>query len=98
MLREAEKECKKIKKQNAKLRSNVIFGKLTENMLNKVNVKIDTSRKQYLKWSFRQKKKKKIHNGAIAIKKEKCRINLNKSIYNGANTFDLSKVLMQDIH
>ena len=38
----------------------------------------------------------KFRNGAVAIKKEKCRINLDKPIYIGTNILDLSKVLMQD--
>ena len=50
MRTEAEKEGNKIKKQNTKLRSIAI---LIENPVNKVNVKIVTTRKQYLKWSFR---------------------------------------------
>ena len=45
--REAEKEGNKIKKQNAKLRNNAIFGKSTENPLNKVAVKLVTTRKQF---------------------------------------------------
>ena len=38
----------------------------------------------------------KFRNGAVAIKKEKCRINLDKPIYIGTNILDLSKVLVQD--
>ena len=50
MPREVEgKEGNKIKKQNVKLRNNVIFGKSIENPMNKVDVKIVTARKQYLK-------------------------------------------------
>ena len=52
MRREAENEGNKIKKQNAKLRSNAIFGRSIENPINKVDVKIVTIRKQYLRWSF----------------------------------------------
>ena len=51
--RESEKEGNKIKKQNSKLRNNSIFGKSIENPVNKVDVKIVTTRKQYLKWSSR---------------------------------------------
>ena len=43
------KEGYKIKKQNVKLRNNVIFGKSIENPMSKVDVKIVTARKQYLK-------------------------------------------------
>ena len=98
--REAEKEGNKIKRQNAKSRHNAILGKLTENSMKKIDVKILTTRKQYLKWSFRTifKREKQFHNGAIVMEKEKCRTNLNKPIYIGTNMLDLSKVLMQDLH
>ena len=43
-------------------------------------------------------KEKKILNVAIAIEKEKCKINLNKVIYIGTRIFDLNKALMQDFH
>ena len=39
---------------------------------------------------------KQFHNGAIAIKKEKYRINFNKPIYMEKSILDLSKALMQD--
>ena len=41
---EAEKERNKIKRQNAKLRNNAIFGKSMENPMKKVDVKIVTTR------------------------------------------------------
>ena len=96
MRREAEKEGKKIKQQNAKLRNNVIFGKLIENPMHQANVKIVTTRKQYLKLSFRPTfhREKQFRNGEIAIENEKCRINLNKPI----SILNLSKDLMQDFH
>ena len=51
--------------------------------MNKVNVEIVTTRKQYLKKSFRSafKREKHFRNGTIAIKKEKCRRNLDKPVY-----------------
>ena len=100
MRREAEKEGNKIKMQNAKLRSKAIFGKSIKNPMNKVEVKIVITRKQYFKWSFRPafKLKKLFRNGAIAIEKEKFRVNLNKSIYIGTSILDLSTVLMLDLH
>ena len=50
--REAKKEVNKIKKQNAKLRNNSKFGKLIENPVKKVDVKVVATRKKHLKWSF----------------------------------------------
>ena len=40
-------------KKKAKLKSNAIFGKSAENLMNKGNVKIVTTRKQNLKLVFR---------------------------------------------
>ena len=42
--REAEKKGNKIKKQNAKLRNNGIFGKSIKNPVNEVDAKIVTTR------------------------------------------------------
>ena len=100
MRTEAEKESKILKKQNANIRKNAIFGKSTENPMNKVNVEIVTSRKQYLKKSFRStfKREKHFRNGTIAIKKEKCRRNLDKRVYIRKSISNLSKVLMKDFH
>lgn len=46
MQKEAQKEVKKIKKQNAKLRKNTIFDTSIENPVNKVDVKTVTTRKK----------------------------------------------------
>lgn len=50
--RNADKEGNKIKNQNAKLKSSVIFGKSIENPKNNVDVKFVNNREKYLKWSF----------------------------------------------
>ena len=56
-----------------------------------------STRKQYLKCSFRLTfKSEKNCNEATVIRKEKCRINLNKPIYIGTIILDLCKVLMQE--
>ena len=59
--------------------------------MNKVDVKIMATGKQYLKQSFRPafKIEKQFHNGAIAIENQKCRINLNKRIYIATSIVDL---------
>ena len=53
--------------------------------MNKTALKIVTTRKQYLKWSFTPvfKREKQLRNGVIVIKKG--RINLNKPTYIEAN-------------
>ena len=71
MPKEAEKESNKIKKENAKLKRNAIFGKLLEITMNKVDLKIVTTTKQYLKQPFSAifKREKQYRNEVIAIKK-----------------------------
>ena len=67
-----EKQIKKVtkSKKKTKSRNNVIFDELIENSINKVDVKIVTTRKPYLKRSLRPKRKKQFDNGAIPIKKK----------------------------
>ena len=60
MQREAEKEGNIVKKQNTKLRNNTVFGKSIENPMDKVDVKVVTTRKLF--------------NGLTAIKNENGRI------------------------
>ena len=93
MRKHAEKEGTKTKRQYSELRKNALFGKSTENPLNETDLKIVTSRKQYLKWLFRPtfRRKTQIPNGSIVIEKEKFRIRLNKPIYIGAVILESSK-------
>ena len=39
-------------KKKAKLRNSAIFGELIKDLVNKVDVNIETTGKQYLEWSF----------------------------------------------
>ena len=96
--RNADKEGNKIKNQNAKLRNSAIFRKSIENLMNKVDLNIVTTSKQYFKQSFRPafKREKQFRNGAIVGKKEKCKVNFDKPIYTGTRILDLSKVLIKD--
>ena len=75
MPKEAEKESNKIKKENAKLKRNAIFGKWLEITMNKVDLKIVTTTGQYLKQPFsaifkREKRyRNEVINEVITIKK-----------------------------
>ena len=73
------------------LGKSAIFGKLIDNLMNNVNVKIVTTRKK-------EKNIRKKINGAIAFKTGYCRINFNKPIYIGTSISDLTKVIIQDFH
>ena len=68
--------------------------------MSKADIKILTNRKQYLKWPFGLsfKRENYFRNEAIAIEKDKCRTNFNRTIYIGTSILDQSKILMQDFH
>ena len=61
-----------------------------ENPINKVDVKIEISRNQYIKWLFIPNFKRKNQFRKGAIEKEKCKINLNKPTYIRAKILDLT--------
>ena len=98
--KQAEKKQQNLKKQKAKLRNNVIFGKLRENLMSKFDVRIITNRKNYSKWSTRPtfRREKQLVNGLIIIEKDKWRIKCNKTTYTGDSISKLSKVLKYDFH
>ena len=69
--------------------------------MNKDDLKIVTTRKKLLKWSFRitfKRGKEFCNRVVIGIEKEKYRINLDKPIYIGASILDLCKILMEDFN
>lgn len=55
MVTQAEKEGRKVKKQNAKLRNNVLFGKLIENPMNNFDTKVLNNTKSYRGQSLEDK-------------------------------------------
>ena len=61
MIKEAEKEGNKVKKQNSKSRNNDIFGKSIEKPMKKIDIKFVTTRRQY-SWAFRPTFKRKKNN------------------------------------
>ena len=67
--------------------------------MSKVDLKVMTIRKQYLKRSFGPiKKKKSFVMEQLLSEKKKRNIHLNKPIHIETIIFDLSKVLMLDFH
>ena len=77
-----------------------MLSKLIKNLMDKVELKIVTTRKQQFKWSFTPKFKRENEypDKAIAIKKEKSRTNVNKPIYIVTFILNFSKFLMHDSH
>ena len=94
MKEKLKKRVAKLQKHNAKLRKSAIIGKSTEKPMNWVDVRIVTSRRQYVKWSFRPTFKKGKKIVMEQYQKRKIRIHLNKPIYIGKSILDLRKALI----
>ena len=93
MQKEAEKEGSKVKNQNDKLKSIALFDKLIKTLMNKIDVKMLTISKQYLKWSFRPTLKRE--NNCLMeqqLSSAKCVINLNTQTCIGISILDLTLI------
>ena len=61
---------------------NVVYGKKMENVRKKINVKLVSNKKYYLKWDPNQAISHKIFdNDLVAIRKNKVTLTLNKPAY-----------------
>lgn len=65
--------------------------------MNKFDLKIVTTRKNYFKWSCRVRREKQLGNGLIMIEKQ-MQNKLNKPTHIGVSILELSKILMYYIH
>ena len=93
MQKEAEKEGSKVKNQNDKSKSIALFDKLIKTLMNKIDVKMLTISKQYLKWSFRPTLKRE--NNCLMeqqLSSAKCVINLNTPTCIGISILDLTLI------
>ena len=70
--------------------------KTMENIRNRIDVKLVSIKKDYLKWT--SKPSCKFKNDLIAIRKNKVTLTLNKPPYIGMYILELSKVLMYEFH
>ena len=88
-------------KDHYKLMNNSVFGKTMENIRNRVNVKLvnteEKARKLIAKPNFKGHPKIFSEN-LISIHMKKTSLFMNKPVYLGACTLDLSKSLMYDFH
>ena len=87
-------------KEFFKLMNNSVFGKTMENVRNRVEVRLVCDKKQAKKLTA---KPLFIHltifdKNLIAINMKKPKVKLNKPVYCGMGTLDLSKTLMYDFH
>ena len=80
--------------------SNAVYGKTMENVGNRIDVKLVSNKKDYLKWASKPSymSHKIFHNDLVAIRKNKVTLALNKPSYIGMCVLELSKVLMYEFH
>ena len=76
--------------------NNVVYGKMMENLRNRINVKLVSNKKDYLKQTSKPSymSHKIFDNELIVILKNKVALILNKPAYIGMCILELSKVLM----
>ena len=98
--REAEKIVDKDGKALYKLMNNAVYGKTMENLRNRIDVKLVSNKKDYLKWTSKPSymSHKIFDNDLVAIRKNKVTLTLNKPAYIGMCILELSKVLMYEFH
>lgn len=77
-----------------KLMNNAVFGKTMENVRKRVDVKLVTEEKQFLKLS--SKPSKIVNENLVAVHKIKETLTLNRPAYVGMCILDLSKSAMYD--
>ena len=84
---EAEKNGDKDGKALYKLMKNTVYEKAMENLRNRINVKLLSNKKNYLKWTFKPSymSHKIFDNDLVAMRKNKVTLMLNKRAYIGMN-------------
>ena len=77
-----------------------MYGKTMENLRNRIDVRLVSNKKDYLKWTSKPSymSHKLLDNDLDAISKNKVTLRLNKSAYIGMCTLELSKVLMYELY
>ena len=90
----------KDEKATYKLISSTLYEKTMEKLRNRINVKLVNNKKDYLKCTTKPSymSHKMFDNNLAAIRKSKITLTLNKPVYIGMSTLDLSIVLMYELH
>ena len=80
--------------------NNDVYGTTMENIRNRIDVKLVSNKKDYLKWTSKPSymSHKIFDNDLVAIRKNKVTLTLNKPAYIGMCILELSKVLMYEFH
>ena len=95
-----EKNSDKDGKALYKLMDNAVYRKTMGNLRNRIDVKLVSNKKDYLKWASKPSymSYKIFENDLVAIRKNKVTLTLNKPAYIGMCILELSKVLMPEFH
>ena len=93
---EADKNGEKAGKALWKLMNNAVYAKTMENFRNKIDARIVSNKKDYLKWTSKPSNmsQKILHNDLFEKRKSKVTLTFNKPVYVGMYILDLSKVLI----
>ena len=80
--------------------NNAVYGKTMENLRNRINVKLVSNKKDYLKWTSKPSymSHKIFDNDLVAIRQNKVTLTFNKPGNIGMCILELSKVLMYEFH
>ena len=80
--------------------NNSVYGKTMENLRNRLDVRLVSNKKDYLKWTSKPSymSQKIFENDLVVICKNKGTLMLNKPAYIGMCILELSKVLMYEFH
>ena len=80
--------------------NNTVCGKTMENVRNRIDVKLVSKKKGYLKWTSKPSyiSHKIFDNNSVMIHKNKFTLTLDKPAYIGMCTLKLSEALMYKFH
>ena len=97
---EAEKNGDKDGKALYKLMNNAVYGKTIENLRNRIDVKLVSNKRDYLKWTSKPRymSHKTYDNELVVTRKNKVTLTLKKPAYIRMCILELSKVLIYEFH
>ena len=80
--------------------NNAVCGKTMENLRNRIDMKLVSNKKGYLKWTSKASymSYKLFANEIVVIRKNKVTLTLNKPAYIGMCILELSKVFIYEFH
>ena len=97
---EIEKNVDKDGKALYKLMNNAVYGKTMKKLRNRIDVRLISNKKYYLKWTSKptHMSQKIFDNDLVEICKSKLTLKLKKPASVGMYILDLSKVYMHEFH